>query len=84
LRAGGALQNAAKYAQASAARVGLHQDGGTLVCTITDDGVGFDPATTAMGSGVQGMSDRLAALGGSVDVRSAPGCWHHGDRPHPG
>ena len=26
-----ALQNAAKYAQASAARVGLHQDGGTLV-----------------------------------------------------
>ena len=68
-----ALQNAAKYAQASTARVDLRQDGGTLVCTVTDDGVGFDPAATAMGSGVQGMSDRLAALGGSVDVRSARG-----------
>jgi len=36
-------------------------------------GAGFDPAVTPMGSGLQNMADRLAALGGSVDVRSKPG-----------
>ena len=35
------------------------------------------PATTAIGSGAQGMSDRLAALGGSLDVFAALG---HGTR----
>ena len=34
---------------------------------------GFDPAATGYGTGVQGMIDRLAALGGTLTVRSAPG-----------
>jgi signal transduction histidine kinase len=68
-----ALQNAAKYAQASAARVTLSQDGQHLVFTITDDGTGFNPATTPMGTGLQGIADRLAALDGTVDITSAPG-----------
>ena len=41
-----ALQNTAKYAQASAAHVTLCHDGQRLVFTVTDDGKGFDPATT--------------------------------------
>jgi signal transduction histidine kinase len=68
-----ALQNAAKYAQASAAQVTLGRDGPQLVFTVTDDGQGFDQATTPMGTGVQGMSDRLSALGGTLEVTSAPG-----------
>ena len=40
---------------------------------VSDDGVGFDPASTGYGSGLQGIADRLAALEGSVEIHSAPG-----------
>jgi len=72
-----ALQNVAKYAQASAARVRLGQEGPSLVFTVEDDGTGFDPATTPMGTGLQGIADRLAALGGAIELTAAPG---HGTR----
>jgi signal transduction histidine kinase len=68
-----ALQNTAKYAQASAARVTLCRDGQFLVFTVDDDGTGFDQAKTSMGTGMQGMADRMAALGGSLQITSAPG-----------
>jgi signal transduction histidine kinase len=68
-----ALQNVAKYAEASAARISLCEDGGMVAFTVADDGKGFDQATTRMGSGVQGIADRLAALGGSLEVSSSPG-----------
>jgi signal transduction histidine kinase len=68
-----ALQNVAKYAQARQARVTLGHDGGALTFTVGDDGRGFDQAATPMGTGVQGMADRLAALGGTLRVTSAPG-----------
>ena len=67
-----ALQNIAKYARASAATVRLENGAGTLMFELTDDGAGFDPAVTAYGTGLQGMADRLDAVGGSLDVRSAP------------
>ena len=68
-----ALQNVAKYAQARQARVTLRHDGRALTFTVGDDGRGFDQAATTMGTGVQGMADRLAALGGTLRVTSAPG-----------
>jgi signal transduction histidine kinase len=68
-----ALQNVAKYASASRAVVALSNGGGVLRFTVTDDGVGFDRATSSPGTGLQGIADRLAALGGEVDVRSTPG-----------
>jgi signal transduction histidine kinase len=68
-----ALQNVAKYAQASVAHVTLRPDGHGLAFTVEDDGQGFDPATTPRGTGLQGISDRLGALGGTADVTSAPG-----------
>jgi signal transduction histidine kinase len=67
-----ALQNT-KYAGASRATVRLACSGGSLRFTVTDDGAGFDTARTRHGSGLQGMSDRLAALGGALHVRSQPG-----------
>jgi signal transduction histidine kinase len=68
-----ALQNVAKYAEASVASVVLAQRNGSLVFEVADDGVGFDPQTAERGSGLQGIADRLAALGGELTVRSAPG-----------
>jgi signal transduction histidine kinase len=68
-----ALQNITKYAGASRATVGLSCSGGSLRFTVTDDGAGFDTASTRNGTGLQGMADRLAALGGGVQVRSRPG-----------
>ncbi len=68
-----ALQNVAKYAGAVQATVGLSSADGGLEFTVTDDGAGFDPGATHRGSGLQGMADRLAALGGTLDVLSQPG-----------
>jgi signal transduction histidine kinase len=68
-----ALQNVAKYAGASQAMVGLACLGGGLRFRVTDDGAGFDPAATRRGTGLVGMADRLAALGGTLDVQSQPG-----------
>jgi signal transduction histidine kinase len=68
-----ALQNIAKYASASRATVRLSCSASSLRLTVTDDGAGFDTASARSGSGLQGMADRLAALGGTLDVRSRPG-----------
>jgi signal transduction histidine kinase len=68
-----ALQNTAKYAHASQARVAVQSQRGTLCFTVSDDGTGYDARHTPMGSGQRNMADRLAALGGQLDVRSAPG-----------
>ena len=46
---------------------------GRLEFRISDDGVGFDAGATSYGTGLQGMADRLAALGGTLAVASMPG-----------
>jgi signal transduction histidine kinase len=68
-----ALQNVAKYAGATRAEVRLAASGHHLRFEVTDDGAGFDPESRGYGTGLQGMTDRLHAHGGSLDVRSAPG-----------
>ena len=68
-----AMQNVAKYAEASSVRVKLRVEDGELTFEVTDDGKGFDPERTPTGAGLQNMADRLAALGGNLEVRSRPG-----------
>jgi signal transduction histidine kinase len=68
-----ALQNVAKYADATAATIRLRSNDGHLEFTVVDDGRGFDPLATGYGTGLQGIADRVAATGGTVQVRSAPG-----------
>ena len=68
-----ALQNVAKYADAQHVSVTLRSEAGAVEFAVTDDGSGFDPATTSYGSGLRGMADRLAALEGTLEVRSTPG-----------
>jgi signal transduction histidine kinase len=68
-----ALQNIAKYAHAAQAGICLQAQNGTLRFTVSDDGAGYDARHTPLGSGQRNMADRLAALGGRLEVRSHPG-----------
>ena len=68
-----AMQNVAKYAEATSASVRLSNGAGILTFEVSDDGRGFDPASTGYGTGLQGMADRLDAIGGSLELHSAPG-----------
>jgi len=53
--------------------VKLGIEDGELTFEVSDDGRGFDSASAPLGSGMQNMADRLAALGGSIELRSTPG-----------
>ncbi|MFL5737582.1 MAG: histidine kinase [Actinomycetota bacterium] len=68
-----ALQNVAKYANATRADVRLGENGNTLTFEVRDDGGGFDPESTGYGTGLQGIADRLASLSGTLRVSSAVG-----------
>ena len=66
-----ALANAAKYAEASAVHIEIAQAGELITLTVRDDGIGG--ADPARGSGLVGLGDRVAAVGGKLQVRSHPG-----------
>ena len=68
-----ALQNVAKYADASRVSIALEQRDEYLAFEVRDDGRGFDPDETGHGTGLQGIADRLSALDGSLRVRSSAG-----------
>ncbi|MFZ0179065.1 MAG: sensor histidine kinase, partial [Candidatus Dormiibacterota bacterium] len=65
-----ALQNVQKYAAASQVTVRLREDDRALRFEVQDDGKGFDAFTTRKGAGLTNMSDRVDALGGSLEVES--------------
>ncbi len=73
-----ALANVAKYAQASEARLSVDVAADALRVVVADDGVGG--ADTRAGSGLLGLTDRVAALGGELLVDSEPGRGHAGHR----
>ena len=66
-----ALTNAAKHARASEVAVSASRRNGRLVVSVRDDGSGG--AQPAAGSGLLGITDRIAALGGTVTVNSPRG-----------
>ena len=68
-----ALQNATKYADARSVEVRLEDEGGQLVFEVADDGRGFTSETRGEGRGLVNMTDRLHALGGTLDIRSVVG-----------
>jgi signal transduction histidine kinase len=68
-----ALQNVAKYAEATGATLRLSDGDGRLRFEVTDDGVGFEADEARYGTGLQGIVDRVSAIGGEVHVRSTPG-----------
>lgn len=69
-----ALTNVTRHARASAVEVEVEYAAGRATLTVRDDGRGFDPdVATRRGFGLLGMEERVAAWGGTLDVRSAPG-----------
>ena len=66
-----ALANAAKYASATHASVGADCRGSMLHVEVGDNGVGG--ADASRGSGIRGLEDRVAALGGRITIESPPG-----------
>jgi signal transduction histidine kinase len=63
-----ALANVAKHAGASAVTIRLRRTGPDVEIAITDDGVGG--ADPQRGTGLQGLTDRVEALGGRLEVSS--------------
>jgi len=74
-----ALTNVAKHAGARSVRVRLERTEAMVELRVQDDGTGFDPAAGAEGPaedrhlGLQGMHERAALLGGSIQVESRAG-----------
>ena len=66
----GTLTNVAGYAQADEGNVDVASTGGTLLVTIADDGIGG--ADPGQGSGLRGPIDRVIAVGGHLELVSAP------------
>jgi PAS domain S-box-containing protein len=66
-----ALANVVKYARASAATVRVEREDECARITVVDDGAGG--ADPTKGSGLRGLTDRVAALEGTLEVDSPPG-----------
>jgi PAS domain S-box-containing protein len=66
-----ALTNTAKHAHASAVHVAVEAHAGVLALSIRDDGCGG--ADPTRGSGLIGLTDRVDALGGTIEVASPVG-----------
>ena len=66
-----ALTNTAKHAHAAAAHITVEAHGGVLELVIRDDGCGG--ADPARGSGLIGLTDRVDAVGGTIEVASPVG-----------
>jgi len=74
-----ALQNVARHAGAESVLIQVGPQGETLQVEIEDDGKGFEPTSvaepmpTGRGLGLLGMRERLAVVGASAQIDSAPG-----------
>jgi signal transduction histidine kinase len=68
-----AMQNAMKHA-GGVNRISVSLTAGTDLCfEVSDDGGGFSEADVTTGTGLTSMRDRLAAIGGRLTIRTAPG-----------
>jgi two-component system, sensor histidine kinase and response regulator len=67
------LTNICKHANATAIQVQIQTTADQLLLTLTDNGRGFCSQETSGGFGLQGMRERVAALGGQLEIVSAPG-----------
>jgi len=67
-----ALVNARRHAGARTVRVSASGAAGALSVEVTDDGDGFD-ASSPTTAGIAGMQERIALLGGRLELDSAPG-----------
>lgn len=73
------LTNIARHAKAQHIAIAIREDRHRAFITLIDDGVGFETAslpknpTTDRGLGLMGMRERVALVGGTIEIRSKPG-----------
>ncbi|MEJ7808716.1 MAG: ATP-binding protein, partial [Telluria sp.] len=63
----------ARHAHVTEVSVELQRCGGVLTLTVHDNGVGMASAARGQGSGLPGMRERAAAIGGRFAIESEPG-----------
>jgi signal transduction histidine kinase len=68
-----ACTNAVRHGHARQLAVSMTRRDGHVELAVRDTGTGFDPAAPHAGSGLAHIRDRVAELGGTVDIDSAPG-----------
>ena len=68
-----AITNAIKHGGAGRIEVSLVERDGAIDVRVADDGSGFDPQAVEAGFGLIGMRERVALVGGTLDVKSQPG-----------
>ena len=73
-----ALTNISKHAQATQVRIEFQWEARRIRCVVRDDGIGFDVPSVLhrkgeQGLGLIGIRERLNALGGTLQITSAPG-----------
>jgi signal transduction histidine kinase len=68
-----ACTNAVRHGNARRLAVSMTRQDGHVELAVRDTGTGFDPAAPHAGSGLAHIRDRVAELGGTVDIDSAPG-----------
>lgn len=67
-----ALSNARRHSGAASVRVTVWTEGDDLLAEVSDDGSGFEPRDES-GVGMKSMRERIAAIGGELEVKSQPG-----------
>ncbi len=72
------LTNVTKHSRARNVRIELRRKGERILCTVQDDGVGFDPETVLSrngkkGLGLIGIQERLNVLKGTLHIKSQSG-----------
>ena len=67
-----ALANTLKHGRADRLDVELRENGDHLIVRVSDDGDGFD-AAAARGTGLANLRDRVAAVGGALQIDTSPG-----------
>jgi signal transduction histidine kinase len=67
-----ALANTLKHSRADHLGVELRENGEHLIVRVRDDGTGFD-APGARGTGLANLRDRIAAVGGALQIDTSPG-----------
>jgi signal transduction histidine kinase len=69
-----ALSNVGRHAEATTCRVSLRRHEEDVLLEIDDDGRGFDvSAAVASGMGLSNVHNRVASMGGQIDIESVPG-----------
>ncbi|MBK7966728.1 MAG: tetratricopeptide repeat protein [Bacteroidetes bacterium] len=65
-----AINNCAKYSQATLVDVDIRKNNNLMNITISDNGIGFDPTSTNGGNGLRNMKERASELNGAIDIQS--------------